>query len=721
VVGAVFRSARELQRLSQHQVSALTGGVVSRATISDIERGLSLPGLETLVSLSRVLGVDPLEVLERIDLDVGRAAGVAEQPFEALMDRAEERFLAAGYRAALSIYDELAERLLREPLEDGRDRSEREARVEINRAVALILCGAPKAAEAAVSRATQLSEGVPRLQAQAYMVLGSLQAREGLHALAEVTIERAVALTESAGADLKARAWSLQAGALYRAERLEEARQAWLHARKFAIQAGERRALIGIEGNLGLCLVRLGRRKPARARLTRAVQLAREQRDRSGEALWLVDMGLLLLDEGDLDGAERHAEAALRLARKERNSPAALRADLLGHRVARRHDPSVGDARRLKRIRRQRARLGPAALDGEALGVAFGNRSKGASGGARETLVTLAGVTHVDPRSLLELAEEPVGGAVDASAASIDALLARLKAHYFGADYQGMLALCDGLEEQLTSDPPEDDEQGRELRAEVHLQRALALRGRSELKMSEETAKRAIQLSEGFPTTQTRAYLLLNTIQVASGLLALAEVTANKALELSTSCSASLQGQAWLQKGNCLYAARRYEEARQTYMHARDFSRQARDDNHIAILEGNIGTCLQDLGRRKQAKTRFEKAVALARRCGNHNFEAFWLIALGHFHLDGGEPDEAERCAVAALRIARRRDRVLLVFRGEWLRHLVVQRRRPGARDTRRLNRLKELYPRVRQEATDDAVRDFSAAMVVAEDPERNR
>lgn len=721
MVGAIFRSARELQRLSQHQVSALTGGVVSRATISDIERGLSLPGLETLVSLSRVLGVDPLEILERIDLDVGGPVDVAEQPLQALLDRAEERFRAVDYRGALAIYDELADRLVLSPPDDNRERRRLQARVEINRSITLIQCGAPKAAEAAVSRATQLSAGSPRLQAQAYVVLGVLQASEGLHALAEVTIEQAVALSESAGPGLRTRAWSLQAGAFFRAGRFDEARQAYLHARKFALQAGERRARIGIEGNLGVCLARLGRKKLARARLTKAIELAREQRDRSEQALWLVDLGLLLLDEAEIDGAKRHAEAALRAARPERNLPVVLRAELLQQRIARQRNRSAGDARRLKRIHRLRARLGPAALDGETLGVTFGNPAKASSSVARETLVALSGVTHVDPGTLLEPAGVRAAGAAGATQYSIDALLTRLKAHYFEADYQGMLTLCEGLEERLTLDPPEDHGRRREIRAEVQLQRALALRGRSELKMSEETAKRAIQLSEGFPTTQTRAYLLLNTIQVASGLLALAEITADRALELSASCGPNLQGQAWLQKGNCLYALRRHEEARRTYMHARKFSRQAKDDNHVAILEGNIATCLQDLGRRKQAGAQFEKAVLLARNCGNRTFECFWLIALGHFHLDGGEPDEADRCAVAALRIARRRDRVLLVFRGEWLRHLVVQRRRPGARDTRRLNRLKDLYPRVRQEAMDDAVRDFSAATLVSEEAEADR
>jgi hypothetical protein len=37
-------------------------------TVGSIERGRHLPGLGALVSLTRVLHIDPLEILERVDL-----------------------------------------------------------------------------------------------------------------------------------------------------------------------------------------------------------------------------------------------------------------------------------------------------------------------------------------------------------------------------------------------------------------------------------------------------------------------------------------------------------------------------------------------------------------------------------------------------------------------------------------------------------------------------
>ena len=62
----MFRAARESQGLTQYQLAELTegSGSVSRATISGIERGASLPGLEVLLALSRVLHLEPVEILE---------------------------------------------------------------------------------------------------------------------------------------------------------------------------------------------------------------------------------------------------------------------------------------------------------------------------------------------------------------------------------------------------------------------------------------------------------------------------------------------------------------------------------------------------------------------------------------------------------------------------------------------------------------------------------
>jgi tetratricopeptide (TPR) repeat protein len=407
-----------------------------------------------------------------------------------------------------------------------------------------------------------------------------------------------------------------------------------------------------------------------------------------------------------VDRAERHAIEALRIARRENDPLAILRAEILRRRIRERVGRAADGAPGEERIRKLQARASKALAEREPLGLIYRDTGKHRRA---ETLFSLSRPTHVHPGELLERIETKVAATAGTVEPRFDELLAEIKKRFYAADYQAMLDLCDDAEKQLFRESSEEDARRREFRAELYLQRSMALRGRSELKRSEEATKRAIQLSQGMALMQTRAYLLLNTIQVASGLLALAEISAKRALELSESCGAHWHGLAWLQKGNCLYAERRLEEARRTYMRGLEFCREAKDDNHCGILEGNIGTCLQDLGRRKQARKRFEKAVALARKCGNHNFEAFWLIALGHFHLDGGDLDEAERCATAALRIARRRDRVLLVFRGEWLRHLVVQRRRPGARDTRRLNRLRELYPRVRQEVSDDAVREYGA------------
>jgi hypothetical protein len=62
-------------------------------------------------------------------------------------------------------------------------------------------------------------------------------------------------------------------------------------------------------------LLSLGRKAAARKQFAKAVELARMYADPSAEAFWLIELGRALLDEGALEDADRHASAALKIAR----------------------------------------------------------------------------------------------------------------------------------------------------------------------------------------------------------------------------------------------------------------------------------------------------------------------------------------------------------------------------------------------------------------------
>ena len=160
-VGHVFRAAREQLNLSQAQVAALTedhSGRVSRAMISSIERGRCLPGLKAMVSLTRVLHVEPKEILERVDLAEGipvDAAEISEGTPRDLVRMGLDAFFAGQYRTALAYYDAASEKLTRYDSMDSREARELRVWIEIDRSVALRRAMALRAAHAAAQRAVE--------------------------------------------------------------------------------------------------------------------------------------------------------------------------------------------------------------------------------------------------------------------------------------------------------------------------------------------------------------------------------------------------------------------------------------------------------------------------------------------------------------------------------------------------------------------------------------
>jgi len=347
----MFRSARESQGLSQTQVARLTEGLpgqIPRTTISDIECGRNLPSVEALLSLSRVLHLDPLEILERVDLHLKVPIDLGGFSLAELCKRGDTLFWDGDYRSALATYDAAFERIVREPPDNSEQRTRLLAKIEISRATTLRQCSAVRAAKATAERATEIARPIPELRAEAYMVLASLHSHEGLLGLALDALERASALSDSGNAKLRGQIQSQKGAVLYRAGRYNEARLAYLHARKDARAAGDHHGQILVEGGLGACLAELGLRERARSGIAQAVRLARKHADPEAEAMWLVGLGRLYLEDELFEEADRHARHALRIAKPSNRTLTVFRAEWIRHQVVRRTDPEDADERRLQ-------------------------------------------------------------------------------------------------------------------------------------------------------------------------------------------------------------------------------------------------------------------------------------------------------------------------------------------------------------------------------------
>jgi len=203
-----------------------------------------------------------MEVLERVGLSTTAPVDLTDHSHEQLRQQAEQFFWAGDYRRALSVYDAMYQRVLLEPPGDPEEATRMEARIEINRAVTLRQCSALQASEASAKRAVELAKNVPDLQAEAFIVLASLYSHLGMLEFAELAAGRALALTRDGEPGLLGQAWNQMGNTLQRAHRFDESREAFLEARKLAIRTREHRLHVKAEGNIGSCLLAIGRRAP---------------------------------------------------------------------------------------------------------------------------------------------------------------------------------------------------------------------------------------------------------------------------------------------------------------------------------------------------------------------------------------------------------------------------------------------------------------------------
>lgn len=357
VVGTFLRATREMQKLTQRQLAAQTkglpGGPISRTTISSIERGETEPTLTATIVLARALNVKAVEVMERADLAATLPVDLTGLTREELRRRAEDLFWAGDHRGALAVCDLMLEHLALDPPADPVERLRIQAKIEIDRALATRHCGALGSAEASAKRAIDLTDELPDLQTEAYMVLASILSQTGHHPLARDAAERAATLCAGCkNPTLQAQVWSQQGSVLSRSKRLREAHQAYLKARELLAQTEDKHHLPQIEGSIGICLMEMRKPKQARKQLVRAIDLARKHGVPAIQATCLAALGHLAYSEGRLDEGETHARAALAIAKPLGHVITVFWAELLRHRIVRKRDAADPDRHRVAYLKK---------------------------------------------------------------------------------------------------------------------------------------------------------------------------------------------------------------------------------------------------------------------------------------------------------------------------------------------------------------------------------
>jgi transcriptional regulator with XRE-family HTH domain len=342
-VGQRLRSLRVAAGLTQSQ---LAGGRFSKEYVSQIERGKTRPGVETLEWLAEQLGVEPAYLIGGVSAEERGRVEAALSRAEALSEQGEHidaaQAFAAGRQAvaetgaadlelrsllgetwALAQSGSVQEAL--RLLEQARDLAESPSCSHVDRAAVLFRFGVCRyhlssiaTAVSLLSAALELADrsGLPcdQLRCQILDWRSRCYRRQRDWQAAKEDVERALELAES----LQDRRASAQA--YFQASLVAEREGHWLLARTYAERARgyyeelEDRANVGrLLNNLGGLNFTLGNPERAVELLTSAHEAALQSGDEPEAGLAMCSLAQVHLDVSEPALAESEATTALRL------------------------------------------------------------------------------------------------------------------------------------------------------------------------------------------------------------------------------------------------------------------------------------------------------------------------------------------------------------------------------------------------------------------------
>ena len=328
-----------------------------------------------------------------------------------------------------------------------------------------------------------------------------------------------------------------------------------------------------------------------------------------------------------------------------------------------------------------------------------------------EAMLALSAVLHIDPKELIERARLSVVP-VDVTGLSHDEMEGRASQYFWAGEFNKALAVYDAIVEKMMLEGAGESREAAALLARVEVRRATALKRAGALLSAIASAERALSLSRYDRAIQAEVYVVLADLQVQRGHLPLADDAARRAIELSAHGGLAVQSWAWMVQGRTRYLAQEFDEAREAFLQARRYAMEGADEQHLAHIEGNIGSCWIALNKLEQGRAAIERAVELAKKRGQVHLEASWAVELGKIAITEERLDDARKLAQAALRIALPRDHSLTIFRAEWLLYKLNLRIEPGVQDRRRLTRLRELFLELDQHEGIEEIQEYKAVVL---------
>lgn len=341
-VGRFLRRRREALGLSKEKLEELASTTPWRLTgaaIDSMETGKRFPELQELLVYHSLLDVCPSSLLELARIATRKKS---DRPAPTGKNSLTTANLAASARNFME-----AQASYRSLLEGAGIPPRQRAFIHLRLCAALEGCGAPQAAAEAATAALRLAGDYPDIGSDAMTRIAALHLAKRESGEARKAAEGAVRLARKVGGVPLARAFLVRGRALLQVGLAEEARGSFHSARKIYRESGDRRGKTEATGEIGLCLARTSRRRDARRWIDRAVRMARRYRLPDLEGSWLVVLGRLAHEDGDIKEAGCHAIGGMRLGRGKGKALLAFRAGWLRFILSRGDKSDGGDRKTL--------------------------------------------------------------------------------------------------------------------------------------------------------------------------------------------------------------------------------------------------------------------------------------------------------------------------------------------------------------------------------------
>jgi tetratricopeptide (TPR) repeat protein len=216
--------------------------------------------------------------------------------------------------------------------------------VELRRGASLYRSGALEAAKRAAERAVSISSISVDVIASGLALLAEIHLLRGQPFLAAILVDRAEQISKRARAPVPGWIACQRARVLWTRGKTEEARKEFLRAHEATRRARDLPGTIQSSGNVGMCLLALGRVAEARVWVRRSAEQARAARLAALESTWLSALARVEIADGAHEEAELLAEASLALSRPLDIPLAVFRGEWVRHYVDTLASPGVGDS-----------------------------------------------------------------------------------------------------------------------------------------------------------------------------------------------------------------------------------------------------------------------------------------------------------------------------------------------------------------------------------------